>query len=83
MHVCYRFATQTPYDASIAARIAASTFAAASSCIPGKDVAVKVKGDPYARMAEALLRHFGMNAVQQEMRRMRVPQIVEPNARQI
>jgi hypothetical protein len=47
-----------------------------------QDVAIEVEGDADARMAEPLLRYLRMNAAGEQMRRMRVPQIVEPDVRQ-
>jgi hypothetical protein len=46
----------------------------------GQDVTVEVEGDPYACMAEALLRHLWMNATREKLRRVRMPQVVKPDA---
>jgi hypothetical protein len=49
----------------------------------GQDMAVEVERDPNARMAKAFLRHLGVDPIRQKVRRVGVPQIMEPDAWQI
>jgi len=48
----------------------------------GQDVAVEIERDPNARMPEALLRDLWVNAAGEQMRRVRVSQIVQSDGRQ-
>ena len=61
---------------------ASSTSAAASVCMFGKHVAVEVERDANLAVAKALAGDLWMYARGQQVRRVCVPQIVEPDAGQ-